>query len=138
VGFDAQAKAFDHAAQSKREFARKVRTLSGNFQLLLLEPSLLLPFKNPSWFDFLSHKLLRLLVPYALLAALGSSLFLPAPWWYLLFAAQLGGYFLALLSGTGLVRNRLAALCETLVVLNAAAVCGLVRFLRFGRRLPWS
>jgi poly-beta-1,6-N-acetyl-D-glucosamine synthase len=138
VGFEPEARAFDRAAESKREFARKVRTLSGNFQLLLLEPRLLLPFVNPSWFDFVSHKLLRLVVPWALLAALLASAFVAAPYSYALVGAQVGGYLLAALSGTGVVRSRIAGLCETLVVLNAAAVMALFRFLRHGRRLPWT
>jgi cellulose synthase/poly-beta-1,6-N-acetylglucosamine synthase-like glycosyltransferase len=137
VGFSPSAIAYDKAAESKREFARKVRTLSGNFQLLLIEPRLLIPFVNPSWFDFVSHKLLRLIVPYALVAALISSASLPAPLNYALAGAQLGGYALALLSMMGL-RFKVAALCETLVVLNAAAVAGLFRFIRYGRRLPWT
>ena len=138
VGFEPEAKAFDRAAESKREFGRKVRTLSGNFQLLWLQPSLLLPFVNPSWFDFVSHKLSRLLVPYAMLAALMASALLPSPWSWLLVGAQLGGYLFAALHAMGVTRSRIAGLCETLVVLNAAAVVGLLRFLRHGRRLPWS
>jgi cellulose synthase/poly-beta-1,6-N-acetylglucosamine synthase-like glycosyltransferase len=137
VGFEPDAIAYDRAAESKREFARKVRTLSGNFQLLVIEPKLLLPFVNPSWFDFVSHKLLRLVVPYAMVAALVSSFFLPSPINYALAGAQLGGYLLAVLSMIGL-RFKIAALCETLVVLNAAAVVGLLRFIRYGRRLPWT
>jgi cellulose synthase/poly-beta-1,6-N-acetylglucosamine synthase-like glycosyltransferase len=137
VAFEPEAKAYDIAAESRREFARKVRTLSGNFQLLLLLPSLLLPWRNPSWFDFLSHKLCRLLVPYAMVAALVSSAFLPAPYSTILVGAQLAGYLLALLSGLGILRSRVAGLCQTLVVLNAAAVVGLARFVRHGRRLPW-
>jgi cellulose synthase/poly-beta-1,6-N-acetylglucosamine synthase-like glycosyltransferase len=138
VGFEPEAKAFDRAAESKRELARKVRTLSGNFQLLLLQPSLLVPFVNPSWFDFVSHKLLRLVVPWAMMLALLASALVPAPWSYGLVGAQLAGYSLALLSAAGLLRMRVAALCETLVVLNAAAVLALFRFLRHGRRLPWT
>jgi cellulose synthase/poly-beta-1,6-N-acetylglucosamine synthase-like glycosyltransferase len=138
VAFEPEAKAFDRAAESKREFARKVRTLSGNFQLLLLEPSLMVPFVNPSWFDFVSHKLSRLLVPYAMLAALVASFSLPGLFGPVLFGAQLAGYALAGMHALGWTRARLAALAETLVVLNAAAVVGFVRFVRFGRRLPWS
>ena len=53
---------------------RKVRTLAGNFQILGLEPRLLAPWRNPVWFQYVSHKICRLLVPYALLAAFFSSL----------------------------------------------------------------
>ncbi len=134
VGFEPEAKAFDVAAQSAREFQRKVRTLSGNFQLLAIEPRLLSPFHNPSWLDFVCHKLLRLVVPYALLIALLSPLaFAP-----ILTGLQLVGYGLAALRGIGQLKGvKLAGLAETFVVLNAAAVVGLFRFLRYGRKLPW-
>ncbi|WP_319586824.1 glycosyltransferase family 2 protein [uncultured Desulfobulbus sp.] len=55
-----------------QEWKRKVRTLAGNWQLLSIAPSLLLPWQNPLWWRFLSHKIFRLLVP------LGLSLFLVA------------------------------------------------------------
>jgi len=136
VAFEPEAQAFDQAAESKREFYRKVRTLSGNFQLLMFLPGLLVPFRNPSWFDFVSHKLTRLFVPYALIAALVSSALLPWPWSLALAGGQLAGYALAGLRALGLALP-LSGLAETFVVLNAAAVVGLVRFLRYGRRLPW-
>ncbi len=136
VVFEPAARAFDHAAESKREFQRKVRTLSGNFQLLLILPGLLSPWQNPSWFDFVSHKLCRLFVPYALIAAFVASALLPAPLSTGLVAAQLGGYGLAGARALGL-RLPLSGLAETFVVLNAAAVVGLWRFVRFGRKLPW-
>ena len=136
VIFEPQARAFDTAAESKREFQRKVRTLSGNFQLLLIAPALLSPLRNPSWFDFVSHKLCRLFVPYALVAAFMASAFLPRPLSTVLVIAQLCGYGLAGVRALGL-RLPLAGLAETFVVLNAAAVVGLWRFLRYGRTLPW-
>ena len=40
------------------EFRRKVRTLTGNFQLASRLPSALLPWRNPVWLQFVSHKLL--------------------------------------------------------------------------------
>jgi len=137
VCFEPRARAFDTAAPSKREFQRKVRTLSGNFQLLLLEPRLLSPWANPSWLDFVSHKLCRLAVPYAMVVALVAAWMLPPPWSWLLGSGQLAGYVLALASLAG-ARLPLGGLAETFVVLNAAAVAGLARFLRHGRALPWT
>jgi poly-beta-1,6-N-acetyl-D-glucosamine synthase len=136
VVFEPAAQAFDTAAESKREFGRKVRTLSGNFQLLLLLPGLLSPLRNPSWFDFVSHKLCRLFVPYALVVAFVASALLPAPISWALVGAQAGGYGLALARAVG-IRLPLSGLAETFVVLNAAAVVGLWRFVRYGRKLPW-
>lgn len=136
VVFEPAAKAFDTAAESKREFQRKVRTLSGNFQLLVLLPGLLSPLRNPSWFELVSHKLCRLFVPYALVAAFIASALLPPPLALGLVAAQLAGYGLAGTRALGL-ELPLAGLAETFVVLNAAAVVGLWRFIRHGRKLPW-
>lgn len=138
VGFEPAARAFDRAAHSGREFQRKVRTLSGNFQLLLLLPRVLVPLVNPSFGDFVSHKLLRLAVPFAAIATLVTSPFLPAPYGPILFGGQLAGYSLVAGRAIGLLRgSRLAGLAETFVVLNAAVVVGLARFVRYGRRLPW-
>jgi cellulose synthase/poly-beta-1,6-N-acetylglucosamine synthase-like glycosyltransferase len=68
VIFEARARAFDQASSDAWvEVRRKVRTLAGNFQLLALEPKLFVPILNPVWFQFLSHKIGRLLVPYALM-----------------------------------------------------------------------
>lgn len=132
------AKAFDMAGESSREFMRKVRTLSGNFQLLALEPRLLSPIANPSWFGLMSHKLMRLAVPYAMLTALVASALLPEPWRAIFLGGQLIAYGLAMARWLGGGQaSRLAKLCETVVVLNAAAVVGTFRFLRHGRRLQW-
>ena len=74
VVFEPAARAYDIAAtDAGAELRRKVRTLAGNFQLLAYEPRLLVPAVNPVWLQFVSHKLGRLLVPYALLAILASS-----------------------------------------------------------------
>ena len=77
VVFNERARAFDRAAaDADAEARRKVRTLAGNYQILALEPRLLLPWHNPVWLQYLSHKLGRLLVPYALLAIFFASIVL--------------------------------------------------------------
>jgi biofilm PGA synthesis N-glycosyltransferase PgaC len=89
VVFDGRAVAYDEAAKDvTTETQRKVRTLAGNFQLLAQEPRLLLPLVNPVWLQFMSHKVGRLAVPYALLAVLVSSLWLATASWF--YAAALG------------------------------------------------
>ncbi len=136
IALEPGAIAYDLAAETQREFGRKARTLSGNFQLLAQLPRLLSPYSNPSFFAFLSHKMFRLFVPYALVAIAVASFFVRSPLKEVLLAGQGLCYGLAALGGWG-VRARAAQLCHTFVVLNAAAVVGLVRFVRHGRRLPW-
>ena len=74
VVFSARAFAFDCAAVDARaEQRRKVRTLAGNVQILWQEPRLLLPIVNPVWLQYASHKIGRLIVPYALVALFAAS-----------------------------------------------------------------
>jgi cellulose synthase/poly-beta-1,6-N-acetylglucosamine synthase-like glycosyltransferase len=97
VVFSSEALAFDPVAPSGVELRRKIRTLAGNYQILRLEPRLLNPFRNPVWIQYMSHKVGRLLVPYALMALLIVSGLLAAtsPFYALAFAAQVGFYGLA-------------------------------------------
>lgn len=75
VGFDDGAVAVDRRTTTHRqEFSRKVRTLTGNLQLIAWMPALLLPWRNPVWVQFLCHKLLRLATPYAFLGLAVSAL----------------------------------------------------------------
>ena len=68
VVFDPRALAWDQPSQQPaEERKRKIRTLAGNYQLVQLAPWLLVPWSNPLWFRFVSHKLLRLLAPWLLL-----------------------------------------------------------------------
>lgn len=124
VVHDARAKAYDQLpAKLRDEFHRKVRTLSGNFQLVTRLPTSLLPWRNPIWFQFVSHKLLRLLVPWALLYLLGASLLVDDPLVRLGLWAQLGFYAMALAGmwkGSGL-RIRGAGAAASFLVLNTAA-----------------
>ena len=75
VVFEERAKAYDRTPpDSQVESRRKIRTLAGNVQILWLEPRLLIPFINPVWLQYYSHKLGRLAVPYALLAVLAANI----------------------------------------------------------------
>jgi biofilm PGA synthesis N-glycosyltransferase PgaC len=74
VVFEPRAQAVDvPAADGAAEMRRKVRTLAGNYQILTLEPRLLVPFVNPVWLQYVSHKIGRLVVPYALVCLLVTS-----------------------------------------------------------------
>jgi poly-beta-1,6-N-acetyl-D-glucosamine synthase len=76
VIFEGSAIAYDTVSKDfLKEKKRKIRTLAGNWQLLLLEPRILNPVKNPLWFKFLSHKTLRLLVPYFFFLLVAAALF---------------------------------------------------------------
>jgi poly-beta-1,6-N-acetyl-D-glucosamine synthase len=113
IVFDETARAFDRAApNSAAETKRKTRTLAGNYQILALEPRLLLPFVNPVWIQYASHKLGRLVAPWALIAAFVTSAFLAAEGWPYAVAlvVQIGFYGLAALGGWIEAGERMAAI----------------------------
>lgn len=122
------------------EFQRKIRTLAGNFQLVALAPWILTP-KNRVLFQLVSHKLLRLVVPYFFaLLILSSAMVGLHSWPFMLFAvAQLLFWLMALASlrMTIPVLGRIASPAGAMLVLNAAAVAGLHRFL-FTRGPLWK
>lgn len=124
VVFESAALAFDSATPSvKKEFRRKVRTLTGNYQLVRLAPWILGP-TDPLLFEFISHKLARLAVPFALLAIFAVCCFSGGVFYRSLLAAQVMFYLLALL-GLGVRIPRLSFL-SSFVVLNAAAAVAFV------------
>jgi hypothetical protein len=115
-----------------------VRTLLGNYQLLKLAPWLLTR-ANPVRFEFVCHKVLRLLAPFALLALLVSSLSLQGAAYQ--FAAVLQLLCLAL-AALGMFRPRLgfvsrvADVSFAFLVLNTAAVVALIYFV-IGKKQVW-
>jgi biofilm PGA synthesis N-glycosyltransferase PgaC len=118
-----EAQAFDHLPERPGdEFRRKVRTLSGNFQLLGRLPAALTPWRNPIWLQFVSHKLLRLAAPWALLTMLVSSALLPDRLYTLLFFFQTCGYVLGLAALSLPARpSRPSATAASFLTLNTAA-----------------
>ena len=141
VVWDARARAWDHAdLGTGREFSRKVRTLGGNYQLVRMEPWLLGP-GNPAWFSFVSHKLMRLGVPLALLGLLVSSALIHGPLYRIALWLQVAFYGLSGLAWMGLSKagplGRAADASRTFVVLNAAALVALAVFVS-GRKVAWT
>lgn len=150
VVFNERAVAFDRTASDARaERRRKIRTLAGNFQVLWQEPRLLLPGVNPVWLQYLSHKVGRLLVPYALFALfVANAAIAPGRVFYsLTLAAQCLVYLLAAYGGwldskqasparpAATVMDRLARVALTFFVMNYSAVAGLASALT--RRQVW-
>jgi cellulose synthase/poly-beta-1,6-N-acetylglucosamine synthase-like glycosyltransferase len=121
---DRRAIAYDRLPPRVRdEFRRKVRTLSGGVQFMFRLPAVLFPWGNPVWFQFVSHKALRLVVPWALLGVLAASAFLTAPLYRAALLAQVGLYGLGVLGLWPAVsaRSRLASGAASFLVLNSAA-----------------
>lgn len=135
VVFDGRAVAFDDASRApSQERSRKVRTLAGNFQLLALMPQVCWPWRNPIWWQYLSHKVLRLAAPWAMAGLLVCSAFLAVghAWAAWALGAQLVFYAGALgaLTVESLARWKLLRVAAAFVALNGFAVLGLWAWLR--------
>lgn len=134
VIFESRAHAFDKASQvPAQEKVRKVRTLAGNYQLLAQMPWVISPFTNPIFVQFVSHKLLRLVAPFAMLALLlaSAALAVESRAFALFVAFQLLGYAAPFIGQTvpALGRLRIVKIASAFVLLNWYAVLGLVQFL---------
>lgn len=126
--------------QVEAEFRRKVRTLSGNFQLLQLMPGLLLPWRYPTWWQFMSHKVARLLVPWALIIMLLASGFSQGAFYQGIFWLQIAG--LALAATSLMARNVVpipgAGALGAFVMLNFAAFIAFWVWVKGGSASVWN
>jgi cellulose synthase/poly-beta-1,6-N-acetylglucosamine synthase-like glycosyltransferase len=123
------------------EYRRKLRTLAGNWQLLARLPRLLNPRRNPVFFAWCSHKLLRLIAPWALIALWLTSASTPGAFYRFAFYAQTLAYVvaaLALVVPRVAARLPLAAAAGSFVLLNAAALMALPASLAPDARRLWS
>jgi len=137
IVFEENAIAYDRAsADAAVESRRKTRTLAGNYQILAQEPRLLVPFVNPVWLQYVSHKIGRLVVPWALMGLFASSLALAPE--NGLFAVPL--FFQGIFYGLALAgaifqqSERFGRIAFTFVMMNFSAVAGLAA-LRRGREV---
>ena len=123
--------------ETSREFSRKVRTLTGNYQLLQLAPWLLSP-ANPLLLRFISHKLLRLAVPLLLLIMLLASALAGAPFYRVAFWLQIAFYALAFFGklSASAQKFKAVAIASTFVMLNVAAAVAFYNFVS-GRDKVW-
>jgi biofilm PGA synthesis N-glycosyltransferase PgaC len=139
IVFDENARAFDQPTRLGSEFGRKVRTLAGNFEIIAAYPRLLLPTTR-MWVHFVSHKLGRLLVPWALIAIAVTTPFLPRSWMVVAAASQLlvyGSAALDLIVPQDNLVKRVTSPARTFVVMMAAALAA-ARCLLPGKKDYWK
>lgn len=113
------------------ERKRKIRTLTGNFQAFTRNLWLFSPRKNPIFLQFISHKVFRLLIPYAMLILLIASLFMPGFFYKIALAFQLLFYLLSFIGFVlpHLKKYRLISFATVFIEMNGAAVLALFNFL---------
>jgi cellulose synthase/poly-beta-1,6-N-acetylglucosamine synthase-like glycosyltransferase len=138
VIFEPAARAIDQVSRTAgHEFPRKVRTLAGVLQTLFHLRQFVGPLGFQAWWQFTSHKVLRLVVPYALIVALLTSALMTGPLYRAALIAQLFAYGLGvigLLSSRRSRWRRLTSPPSTFLMLNLAVVISTLWYLA-GRRL---
>jgi cellulose synthase/poly-beta-1,6-N-acetylglucosamine synthase-like glycosyltransferase len=126
IKFEPLAIAYDSSSTSTaEEYHRKVRTLAGNFQLIAKLPWLMHPKKNPLFWQFFSHKVLRLVMPYCLILLLLSSFLLKAPLFQYLFWTQCLFYIYSTVAYFMIKQTKelpLASICISFCSLQLAAL----------------
>jgi len=138
IVFQASAIARDKLFTEKgKEFSRKVRTMTGNYQLLWLEPWLLSP-ANPVLWRYISHKFIRLLCPWLLILMPIASGLSVGPIYRVAFAMQVALYGAAVLGALFPFARRfkLVAVTSTFLMLNAAAALAFYNFIT-GKNVVW-
>lgn len=140
VIFDSKAVAWDDFIPTpKQEFRRKVRTLTGNYQLLQMSPWILTS-ANPLRVQLVCHKLLRLFVPFALLGLLISTFWIRQGMYEIFLVLQIALYALAALSVLHAkfgYLSRLSNISLAFITLNAAAAVAFIYFIT-GRKIIWA
>ncbi len=135
--------AWDRPSQSAgQESVRKRRTIAGCAQLVVNQPRWLLPWRNPIWWEFVSHKLARLVSPALLGVVLITNLLLAGQSLYLgLMIAQIGFYGSALV-GMAYQRagrqSRSFGLPLMFLTLNATTLAALWDAFRGRFRATWQ
>jgi len=120
-------------------FGRRVRIMAGNLQQLREIKGLLWPLRPLPLFFFLSHKGSRLLVPFAMVAALIANLFLlGSPLYAVLFVLQVLFYAMAVLGTLFQLRPKTLLLPFYFCMINVATFFGLYHALTSRRRMAWK
>ncbi len=137
--YERDARSFEYASRSLAdEFHLKARYSSAGYQILRAFRGLLLPPR--SWFavQFLSHKLLRWLVPFFLLGSLIGSGMAGGLFYGSVFWLQIAFYVAALL-GSAARKLTTGVLYFPLYfsAMNAAALYGFFRFVTTGQTTLW-
>jgi len=120
-------------------FRRRVRIMAGNIQQLREIRALLRPLRPLPLFFFLCHKALRLLVPFAMIAAFTANLFLLGERAYQAsFVAQVGVYLLAGAGAMIRLRPKFLMLPYYFSMINAAMFLGTYHAMTGLRGMRWK
>jgi len=132
VIFEPSAIAYDKVSESLAvEKKRKIRTIMGNYQSFGRNPWLFSPRLNPIFWQFISHKVCRLIVPYCLLMMLFIPLFIGGPVYQGVFLLQIIFYSVAFLSksikSSGLL-SKILSFSHVFLMMQVTVVIALYKY----------
>lgn len=140
VAYDLEAVAVEpQTVIVRHEARRKRRTLAGNFQMLFRYPGWMLPWRNRTWWQLISHKYLRVAAPLFLVSMLITSACLESLFYRTLLLVQLAFYAAAT---AGLVMpqrlGRITSIPAGFLFLNISVAQGLWDYLRGTYARGWK
>jgi len=141
--FDSKAIAFDQPSDSTaKEAIRKRRTIAGAAQLIVNHPNWLLLWRNPIWFEYVSHKVARLVSPLLLLVAAIANVQLASHPIYAALLTWHAAFYLSALAGWMFqragCRSSVFGAPLMFVTLNSVTVAALWDALRGRFRATWQ
>jgi biofilm PGA synthesis N-glycosyltransferase PgaC len=126
-------------AREMTGFGRRVRIMAGNLQQLREIKTLLRPLRLMPLFFFLSHKVSRLLVPFAMVGALvANALLLSSSFYRTMFGLQILFYGLSIAGALIPLRPKILLLPYYFSMINAAVFFGVYHALTSRRRMAWK
>jgi biofilm PGA synthesis N-glycosyltransferase PgaC len=144
VIFEPEAIAYTPAAATlKIEFERKTRAHVSFLLTLPMLPELMVPWRTPVWWQFISHHLLRMFVPVALLELAAMSCILAPKGGFFLGVAAAQAVFYALAAIGFLlalrdIRWKLFYVPFYFTFANLAVACALLRWPRGKYDYAWN
>lgn len=146
--FDESAKAYDDLADSpKQEHRRKARTLYGNYQIFVLFPHMFNIFGSPIAVQLFSHKFLRVLAPFLMIALfiVNGVLFYHSLYKFFFFL-QIVFYSMAMLGALarygkqGILKliSKICYIPYVFCLLNFSALVGFLRFVMAKQSITWQ
>ena len=144
VILDKQAPLYDAPSKDWRaEFTRKARTLAGNFQILVHHSRMGKPLSSDIGFEYLSHKVMRLMGPLFLLTAAITSYQLSSESTIFegLFFVQVAFYFAAAIGWFAEKTSWRIPLCHApyaFMVIHFAMIIGFFRYISGTDSVRWD
>lgn len=136
--YDPKAIVYEEAKEMTG-FGRRVRIMAGNIQQIREIKGVIRPFRPLPLFFFLSHKVVRLLVPFAMVGALVTNLFLLDSIFYqALFLGQVIFYLLAAIGNFVKLQPRLLMLPFYFTMINVAVFFGFYHAMTSRKQMAWE